>query len=71
MNGAVNKSIALTMDDLTNQSELKFTSHMMEQKKEKNSTSTPTTETGVAPVRNMYKLILEGKMPFDETAYEF
>lgn len=56
---ATNSSIALTMDDLANQSELKFTSNLMEEKQEKNYT-TATAETGAVPIRNMYRLILEG-----------
>ena len=27
--------------------------------------------TSEAPFRNIYKLILEGKMPYDETAFKF
>jgi len=60
MNGS---QVAPTLEDLTDTFEAKLS-----QNREARSSQTMVEEP---PARNLFKLILEGKVPFDETAFDF
>ena len=54
--------MTLSIEDLTDSFEVKLN-------RNKNLSSNQTIAK--LPTRNLYKLILEGKVPFDESGYDF